>query len=129
VEVDEWLAKRLHRPKPQPVGAKSSMPAPRRSESGTLDLEEFTQVYLDNDCQPVPVAEQLRISTKTVYKVLRENPQIGAVAKDVPTSELLRAYVDSGRDIGKLAKRLRTSARSIKARLAREGAFDPESES
>lgn len=129
VEVDEWLAQRLHRPKPKAAIARPGVAVARRPDGATLDLEEFRQVYLDNDCQPVAVAEQLRISTKTVYKVLRENPDIGAVAKDLPTSDLVREYVECGRDIGKLAKRLRTSARSIKARLAREGVLDPESDS
>lgn len=129
VEVDDWLAQRLHRPKPKSAPAARPSAANTRRPNGMLDLEEFRQVYLDNDCQPAAVAEQLRISTKTVYKVLRENPEIGAVAKDVASSDLLREYVESGRDIAKLAKRLRTSARSIKARLAREGVLDPDFDS
>ena len=48
------------------------------------------------------------------------------VANHAPSARQAQKAAFEG---NKLAKRLRTSARSIKARLAREGVLDPDSDS
>jgi two-component system nitrogen regulation response regulator GlnG len=108
--------------RPQPAPPRADGESRRRRE---IQDEELHAALRANQWRPGPTAAGLGISRTTLYKLIRESPQLRG-ARDLSRDEIRASAERHDGDIDAMAEDLEVSRRSLKLRMTELGLTDDE---
>jgi two-component system nitrogen regulation response regulator GlnG len=119
VRIDPALEKLLAST-PAPVAAAPVVEAKPRKDPSEISDDELLAALRANQWRAVGAAAQLGVSRSTLYALIDKSKRIRK-AKDIPETELRRAFDACGGELDVAAAELEVSRRALKLRIAELG--------